>query len=273
MQLIKNKPTIIWYRGGGYDSCMWEPNAVLWTGRGLKPLLCTGINGLFYKVTTPGNYYRSMPGNSSRLNVKFRIRGTRGYERYRHLKGLKAYLESPEFEQEDLIGEHENTPDGWAWACRHIREDYVVYAAKTVSHTWRMEEAFVTCTECNKPTDPHTIEFEGYRGDGGIGVVHEGIICEACYSRGQCVSCQSFDAEVYKGGMVCSNCVSDAKRDDAEFGEALDNIEEDKIRVQKQAKELAELRPEKSDVYAAQLKVLLEELDGQLVDLMVSKFE
>lgn len=148
--LLVNK--IAYYEGGGYDGCVWEPNLSYIDGEGgYHPIICTGHAG---RKTTES--FIQMLNN-----------------------------------EEDSVQLWDADREGYLALFDMCREDFACsFFMKIQQEHKPKEDPVFKCADCG---DVHTIDnwagFEGYRGDGGIGIVNEGALCSDCYSARMCSDC------------------------------------------------------------------------------------
>ena len=162
------KNTIIYWKGGGYDGCIWEPNMGFFDGDGeWHPVISTGCGAL----DTKGDVEAEMRKQED-PNV-------------------------PDYEKTDLLmfpveGEHP-----LEWMCEHVRIDYVAVLADALVEAGYSVD--MKCDCCGKWFSSDDYKFSDivgimsdsgfYKGDGGIGVIVTDIWCDDCRYTSECPAC------------------------------------------------------------------------------------
>lgn len=174
-KMIRN--AVIQWRGGGYDGCIWEPNTGFFNAEGeWYPVISTGYNA------------------RDTIEDFWRQRANRNPRPYR---------------DEDFI--FPITEEGLLDFQTYIREDFFMHTIKVLEDEgydvwWR-------CAHCGESICgvDEFVQFQGYQGDGGIGVIHDGPVCEECFSQNQCRGCQDYDSNLDENGM-CWHCGTEVFR-------------------------------------------------------------
>lgn len=162
------KNTIIYWKGGGYDGCIWEPNMGFFDGDGeWHPVISTGCGAL----DTKGDVEAEMRKQED-PNV-------------------------PDYEKTDLLmfpieGEHP-----LEWMCEHVRIDYVAVLADALVEAGYSVD--MKCDCCGKWFSSDDYKFGDivgimsdsgfYKGDGGVGVIVTDVWCDDCRHTSECPAC------------------------------------------------------------------------------------
>lgn len=66
------------------------------------------------------------------------------------------------------------------------------------------------CTECGSPVSGGPCYHHGYRGNGGVGIVHTDAVCENCEARGTCRECRTYLGvdDVDEPTQRCLDCLA-----------------------------------------------------------------
>lgn len=110
----------------------------------------------------------------------------------------------------DCLQTYPITQKGVDKMLKDYREDFVVGIVKILIDKHGLELG-VKCGKCNQIADPHDVTFESYKGDGGIGVIHDGVICPDCYSAGTCQKCEEYCGDLNSYGL-CDYCQSEIEK-------------------------------------------------------------
>ena len=162
------KNTIVYWKGGGYDGCIWEPNMGFFDDDGeWHPVISTGCGAL-----------------DAKENVEAEMR-------------KQEDPSVPDYKKSDLLtfpieGEH-----SLEWMCEHVRIDYVaVLADALVEAGYSVDMKCDCCGEWFSSDDYKFRDIVGimfdsgfYRGDGGIGVIVTDIWCDDCRRNSECPVC------------------------------------------------------------------------------------
>ena len=162
------KNTIIYWKGGGYDGCIWEPNMGFFDDNGeWHPVISTGCGAL----DTKGDVEAEMRKQED-PNV-------------------------PDYEKTDLLmfpieGEHP-----LEWMCEHVRIDYVAVLADALVEAGYSVD--MKCDCCGKWFSSDDYKFGDivgimsdsgfYKGDGGVGVIVTDVWCDECRQDTECPQC------------------------------------------------------------------------------------
>ncbi len=112
-------------------------------------------------------------------------------------------------------------------------EHYWAHAAKTASSKWSLDLKW-QCGKCEQVIEGGEYEcepvFTGYRGNGGIGVFMEGVLCHDCAQQGMCNLCaerydyhEAYDPDVAEYGWHL--CMDHTKQVFEGLLEAVDGVE------------------------------------------------
>jgi len=138
--------TLIQYRGGGYDGCIWEWNFAWFDDV-----------GDFHDVFSSG-----YSGCKTAAQLAEAMRRDRGVYRYPFRRRAKI---------EEFVRE---TNDGLVVGVgRWLRENFPDQA----------DRLLVTCGTCDRRFVADEAFHDGYRGNGGIGVSYEGFVCPDCRDK------------------------------------------------------------------------------------------
>ena len=176
------------YKGGGYDGCIWEWNFFLLDGDKFIDVVSSGYNG----ITDSEKAHELAKGLNS--------------------PGGRSSTYMYDLDSEESIKEFcsENNPTNVGRVCKRVNS--LLDAAVM----------FYECTYCGERVYhcddvPVLFDEDNYHGDGGIGIVFEAVLCEACYCN-RCDDCDSIiggpgeeDAVVTDDFQLCSYCAEDRK--------------------------------------------------------------
>jgi hypothetical protein len=201
MSEIKPK-SIIYYQGGGYDGCIWEPNFAWYDGDKIYNLLSTGSLGLF----------RNLGGKPQDSDC--------------YPQALKDF-QDPEWVKDNDVRAY--TLDRLADLRSEVRSDMVLFCVKQLAE---LQESYTQdlgidtdilgfrCDECQNWFSVHELETDqdSYYGCGGIAMACDRLVCSGCQGMQSCECCDSrfqpatscYD-EVHQHGnsMVCDTCIID----------------------------------------------------------------
>jgi hypothetical protein len=240
--------TLVVYHGGGYDGCFWEYNC----------FLVTDVDEIvdIHSSGTAGVWNRGFAWGGSR---------------------------KPEFDFDNLIravyepsmAADLNTKEGR----REINGFIGCYALAVARKLEELDLGFsveLKCCECGEYFDC-TEEFlldHGYdRGDGGIGIVNDHLVCSSCYYSTICTGC---DERYEEGeelstdkGSYCEWCVNQVRKKFSEEEEELyERLETDILQITIDSRRLGELRPENKEVYAKQANELIWKLQVEMAKMV-----
>jgi len=178
---------IVAYKGGGYDGCIWEPNFAFFDKNGV---LCdvgsSGYAGLFKK------------GKPQQKDT---------------LEELTKLVLSQEWQDDASAEFFDLTERGVKSMFNSYRGDFCLYVMKEIEELSRgtghsSGSPGVPCTECGVFHDPEDMMLpEGCgRGDGGIGIIIDDVICQDCYCAGCCRECSSYRGTDQLEEGLCSDC-------------------------------------------------------------------
>jgi hypothetical protein len=180
--------TLVTYKGGGYDGCIWEWNTFL-----------VGKDNEIFDVYSSG--YAGVFG------------GPRKPRTFSHDRFLDAV------EEADSVSDL-NTDEGR----EEINEYIACYAYRVAQKLEDLGEGYTVlldCSECGRYVDStKEAAFDhGYdRGNGGIGVINDHLVCLDCYCKLECDVCDNRvdkeeELETIGGLKVCAFCIGKAERD------------------------------------------------------------
>jgi len=167
------KDTIVQWRGGGYDGCFWEPNTGFFDANEVwHPIISTGA-------------------------------------------GARATLVDFNSQKDGHWGDditYPITKEGCLEFQENIRADFFMSTLRRLSDAGYA--VYFRCARCGAalPYDEFSSEFEGYRGDGGIGIIYEGPLCSECYNEGICERCHTYMGKEELVEDVCWHCWEYVKR-------------------------------------------------------------
>lgn len=164
----EHKNLIVYWKGGGYSGCVWEPNMGFFDGDGeWHPVISTGCGALDTKEDVEAEMKKQEDPNIE------------------------------DWEKSDLLtfpieGEHP-----LEWLCTHVRIDYVaVLADALVEAGYSVDMKCDGCGEWFSSDDYKFRDIVGimadsgfYKGDGGIGVIVTDIWCDDCRHTSECPAC------------------------------------------------------------------------------------
>ena len=223
MSLEKYANKIVYWRGGGYDGCIWEPNM--------------GFLDDF------GQWHPTISTGSGAIDTEDRL-----------LEALETTKDGTEecyeFDGFKLMELNQDSVD---WLARNTRVDYVAYFVDKINDSMPELEMQMVCTKCGRHFSPE--DYDGfkqmsalmaesgfYRGDGGIGIITDELWCEDCIRESECQCCYEVSRDFDKGSddhrtfreqflhdwlpCVCDSCIDGFFYDNTECDEILDDIEE-----------------------------------------------
>ena len=220
------KNKIIGYHGGGYSGCMWEPN--------------------FCYIDKQGEIHDLLSSGYAGM-----FKDKKQVHEIKDLSHMQAYPV---------------TQKGINTMLKDYRNDFIVKIVIRLNRDFQDIELGVKCDKCGKIADPYEIHFEGYRGDGGIGVIHEGIICPDCYSNGTCSKCNNYDGDLNEYGL-CSSCQSDIEKDIPQIDILNSIIRQgyDKLA------EICKLNPKYAKKYSKQHNQAVRDIDKEIRELIMAE--
>ena len=154
---------ILIFRGGGYDGCFWEWNALIFESdlkKSVKRFLGPEEGNPLVKLAD----LQLVTGYKGR-KVKALIEARGAF------KGVREILGENDGSQRDsfLI----RTEAQWEFFSKEWNAGFVRTVAKAAERPCR-------CDNCGKFFDPEEIYHTGYRGDGGVGVQYDDNKCSDC---------------------------------------------------------------------------------------------
>lgn len=195
-QQVKNykRAKLIQYQGGGYDGCFWEWNYCLLLDNKFIDLGSTGINGI---------------KNKEQL-IKY-VRGK--WSQFRN----KYYTY-------DL-----NNPDSCQEFISETNLDHAAPVAARVNDVMGKTVMMLKCSYCEDELEvsqraheeypQYFHDEQNYRGNGGVGIVYDHVICESCYCN-RCSKCDSIfhpddeQVEDERGNSICEHCKPEESEDE-----------------------------------------------------------
>jgi hypothetical protein len=219
---ITKPGTLVTYKGGGYDGCVWEWNTFL-VGKDNEvfDVYSSGHSGVFGRAAKP--------------------------KEFRYGQFLTAV------EEADSVLDL-NTDEGR----KEINGYIACYAYGIARKLEDLEEGYLVtlkCCECGRYVDctEDAMFDHGYdRGNGGVGVVNDHLVCTDCYCSLECNNCGGRASEdsliEVGGGQVCSSCISRAERNmDDEDRERYDELQDNHLWIIEIAARLVALTPQYKD--------------------------
>ena len=167
-KLRKYRSTIVYWHGGGYDGCIWEPNMGFVDDRcEWHPVVSTGCG----KIPDEDTLLEAIEENDA---AKDEIRTATG--------GYRTW---------DYFSVHPLTQEGADWLQKNVRADYVARLIDRVNECPDVSESLMMkCTHCGKHFSSYDYSYSElvsiateagyYRGDGGIGIITDSVFCEDC---------------------------------------------------------------------------------------------
>lgn len=137
------KEKILIFKGGGYDGCIWEWNA------------------LFFEAGRPDEKQPAVSGYTGKEYLETFKSSNR--------TGIRNLLES---DGSFLIRSWKH----WLEFCKEYNAGFVRNVARHVQFE-------IPCEECKLLTNPDEIFHDGYKGDGGIGISYSGLLCYECIDK------------------------------------------------------------------------------------------
>ncbi len=174
----------------------------------------------------------------------------------------------PVIDEEDDV--YPITKDGLKEFRDNIRDDFFLRTLQVLEqHGYT---PYWECDICKHVFDDTSdfCNFESYCGDGGIGVIHEGMICYDCHSDGSCYYCGEFQGESNLEAGFCEYCMERACED---VQDEIDELESDIEHVKRQASEYAKVVPSCAiKGYRDAIKIS-RELKAKIYDLKLAAVE
>lgn len=179
---------IVAYHGGGYDGCVWEPNFAFFDK-----------NGVLHDVGSSG-YAGLFRGGKPQLAD--------------NLEKLTELVLSDEWQQDNDATFYSLTPSGVRSMFNRYRRDFCLHVMKEIEDL-ADDSPGTPCSCCGEFGHPEDMVLpeECGRGDGGVGIIIDDVVCMDCYSRWTCMSCDQFCGE---GNLdnhgLCDSCFNEIKR-------------------------------------------------------------
>lgn len=157
---------------------------------------------------------------------------------------------------------------------QNIRDDYFMHTLKALEKAGY--DVFWKCSRCNRVqagTDTF-VEFSGYKGDGGIGIIHQGPVCDECHDKGVCTMCNELHDETeivhLDSGQYCKFCIDRAVDDKATPKEQdeLEVLDQDEERFRQQVEDYCALVPHAAAAARKQLTAALAKLERRREKLL-----
>ena len=252
--LMPDVNKVVQWAGGGYDGCIWEPNTGFFDGEGKwHPVISTGHGkrdtlDVFMASRLPEFAAEALTDANSR----------RACSEFDLVCGIT---------QEGLLAFQQN-----------IRSDFFMETIKVLEeHGYAV---FWKCSVCGEVIESfgEFAEHAGYRGDGGIGLIHEGPVCSTCHGKGYCHACGEYvgedDIVCTDSGQYCVWCIEKEadKPCNARLRMQLDRIDADVERFDAQLEEYCRLVPlaaEKARAEAAIASRDLQDEKSEIVDKLM----
>jgi len=177
-KLITPKNILISYKGGGYDGCHWETN--------------------FFMFDNVGRFFNIL--SSGCMGVKSREEA---------IDKLNEPSNSYDFCD---VYKLNSAKDRFLFS-KTEAEGLVFAIASMVNSIFNKDILFYVCTVCEErkyPREENTLLFVTYKGNGGIGIVPEQLLCEDCYCSHSCSYCGELDLEgEFNQNGHCLDCLND----------------------------------------------------------------
>lgn len=225
-KLFPDRDKLVLWEGGGYPGCLWEPNIGFFDSAGYwNAVYSTGSGGRRTKEEFAG---KRKPEFSGLHTTDRNARNTWvDYDIVLHIS--KA----------GMLAAQANLADG----SLYMRAADALAAAGY--------PAVFKCGKCGKARgfDEFSGEYDGYRGNGGVGIIYGNPLCADCYDSGRCEKCNEYcgadDVVEQACGMrMCGDCVRQiVESAPDEEAEKLERLEEDIARMQAQVEEYCRLVP------------------------------
>jgi len=137
------KEKILIFKGGGYDGCIWEWNA------------------LFFEAGRPDEKQPFVTGYKGKDVIQ-----TLNSSKY----GGKPYIRKLLEDDDSFL-----IRSWWQWLefCREYNAGFVRKVARHAPFE-------IPCEECKMLTSPNEIFHWSYKGDGGVGISYSGLFCYDC---------------------------------------------------------------------------------------------
>jgi hypothetical protein len=166
-RLYKN--TLVQYKGGGYGGCFWEWNFFYFDSKGtFHNVASSGYRGI-KEEKEAREYLAEYPVGTKAI--------IEGYREDAYIFNLKVKKEIKDF-------------------CENSAESLVVNVSNKVNTIEQKELLYWTCSECGDKIYPRDRDdfgkpyaWQGYKGNGGVGIISSGPVCYDCacsYSCGNC---------------------------------------------------------------------------------------
>lgn len=164
------KNTIVYWRGGGYDGCIEEPNMGFFDGDGeWHPTISTGCDALDTKEDVEAEMKKQEDPNV------------------------------PDYQKTGLLTFPIEGKHPLKWLCTHVRTDYVAVLADALVEAGYSVD--MKCDGCGKWFSSYDYKFSDivgimtasgfYKGDGGIGTIATDIWCDDCRNTAECPACNN----------------------------------------------------------------------------------
>ena len=150
------------YRGGGYDGCHWEWNFFMEIDGEHHDISGSYYYTEFHDIFSSGSYGISKASDKDKLNGRQYV-----YD-----------LDNPD-EVKDFVTESQ--PSLVLGVAKYIEEHTDI-------------DMKLTCPICEQEwcADEIMLDPDDYKGDGGIGIVHNSYLCHECYSINSCCYCGEY---------------------------------------------------------------------------------
>jgi len=173
------------YKGGGYDGCFWEWNYFLFDGR-----------GKFHNLVSSG-----------RRGIKTRLEAL---EILNQKEDKRLFISlRPEFYTYKLTSKKSVKE-----FMKECAEEHVLTVSMLINDIVPENKKLkIKCPDCGDSITPDTkahsnypqFIFTGYKGNGGVGIQHLGMICTDCYNSKSCGYCGEYDDNLNDEGY-CEHC-------------------------------------------------------------------
>jgi hypothetical protein len=199
------KNTLMQYKGGGYDGCIWEWNYCYWDSEGKwHNLVASGYAGLKTEEKAKQFIADEIKAEEDFIINKFNAKY--------HLSRNPEYflIDLTNADQMEEFKEGSAITNVIGIMRKLIKSPHLTDEVKV-----NME---IKCDLCHCKNDPDEIipEPNNYHGDGGVGIEYEGKICLECCNMYSCSYCGEYygkDYEEFDGEGECENCSAKGRKE------------------------------------------------------------
>ena len=181
------KNEIIYWHGGGYPGCTWEPNMGFFDSEGVwHPVISTGSGALDTAEDVLAEF------TAEDVLAEFRKECDPSIEEWEK-SGIRSFSLGLKYPL--------------AWLCDNVRIDFVVTLADALVKAGYAVE--MKCTHCGEWFSSMDYTFSDissimygsgfYRGDNGIGIITDELWCDECRYCGECPACREITLPLKDG--------------------------------------------------------------------------